>query len=71
MYSRLQAYSKLSFVTGSQEIYNLCIGRRPVNLNANVSAILFSPATLNIVSEQELSSSDEYPLPEGKASFEN
>ena len=71
MYSRLQAYSKLSFVTGSQEIYNLCISRRPVNLNANVSAILFSPATLNIVSEQELSSSDEYPLPEGKASFEN
>lgn len=69
MYGRLQMYSKLSFVTGSQDIYSLCAAKKPVNLSANVSAILFSPVTLNIECEMQLCLSDKYPLPGEKTSF--
>ena len=69
MYGRLQEYSKLSFVTGSHDIYDLCAKRKPSNLNANVSAILFSTQTLDVISEQDLSVSDQYPLPKEKTSF--
>ena len=71
MYNRLQAYSKLSFVTGSQEIFSLCMAKKPVNLNANVSVILCQTDTLEILGEQDLSVSNTAPLPEGKYTFNN
>lgn len=69
MYSRLQEYSKMSFVTSNKEAFFKCVSKKPVNLNVNISVILCSADTLEIVREEVLSTSVSSPLPEGKYSF--
>lgn len=69
MYNRLEAYSKISFVTGSRSVYSLCTARKPVNLNVNVSVILCAPDSLDIICEEMLSESCTSPLPGEKCSF--
>ena len=70
MYSRLEAYSKVSFVTLNPSVYSLCTAKKPVNLNVNVTVILCDPETLDVTREEVLSESETTPLPEGKCAFE-
>ena len=70
MYRRLDAYSKLSFLTNRQELFDACAVHRPVNLDANVSVILYDSDLLDVISEDELSKSKTSPLPEGTCCFQ-
>jgi len=69
MYRRLDAYSKLSFLTNRKNLFDECKAHRPVNLDANISVILYEPDLLEVVSEEELSKSKTSPLPKGACSF--
>lgn len=69
MYRRFEAYSKLSFLTDQRDLFDECKARQPVNLDANVSVILYEPDLLEVVSEEVLSESKTMPLPDGTCSF--
>lgn len=64
MYKRLRTYSKLSFITGSPDVFTTCREIAPQNLNANVSAILFSGEIMGILKETELATSIVEPVPD-------
>ena len=63
MYARLRAYTKYSILTENQKIFDACFSQVPVNLNVNVSIILYSPEDLEVICEDILSSSSQYPIP--------
>ena len=63
MYARLKSYAKYSFLTENQEIFDSCFAQMPVNLNVNVSVILYSPEDLEVICEDILSRCSQYPIP--------
>ena len=69
IYERLEAYSKLSFLTNRRVLFDACTAHRPVNLDANVSVILYDSDLLEVISENELSKSKTSPLPDGSCCF--
>ena len=70
MYARLSAYAKLSFLTSSRKALSLCKTKVPVNLNVNVSVVLYSPEDLEVLSVVLLCVRKSEPIPEN-ASFLN
>ena len=62
MYGRLSAYHRFSFLTGSRSAFLQCLDKKPKNLNANVSVILYCAETLDILEEGILSISRTKPL---------
>ena len=64
MYARLNAYEKYSFLTQSKKAFENILAHSPVNLSVNVSALLYSPADLNVLEETTLSVSASTPVPE-------
>ena len=63
MYLRLAAYTKFSFLTDSRKIYETSLAYAPVNLNVNISVILYSPEDLEIISEGMLCRCISFPIP--------
>ena len=64
MYARLCAYSKMSFLTSSRKAFSVCKEKAPVNLNVNISVVLYAPEDLEVISEALLTASKSEPIPD-------
>ena len=67
LYTRLGSYFKMSFLTKSEDIFNTCLQKKPENLSANVSVILYEDESLSVLKEEEISRSSTDPLPDAAA----
>ena len=63
MFARLKAYAKYSFLTANRQTFESCLEHAPINLNVNVSVILYSPSELKVIGEAMLSKSTSSKLP--------